>query len=123
MFGASLTLRGIGILLGLVAFIFGCVALYNGLAAQFGETTAAAVIALVALVVAGALWAIAEVQHRRRRTRTFAMVERILDDSPVAGVAAAALAGAAARFGVEADEVLAWVEALWRSRREHKHEN
>lgn len=105
-------MRLIGVILMAACAIFSIIASYRVLLAYSGETLAPLMMAALSGVLAIAFMAFAHFRASRKRERMKLIMTSLIDHKPLAGLAAAIVAGAAARFGVEPDDLFPIFEAF-----------
>jgi hypothetical protein len=112
MMGRTLSLRLFALVFGLACAIFVIVAGYRGLLAYTDPMMAPIVMAALSAFVAISFVVIAQIRATRRRDKMTAIMSSLIDHKPLAGLAAAVIAGAAARFGIEPDDLFPIFEAF-----------
>jgi hypothetical protein len=112
MIGRTLSLRLFALIFGLACAIFVIIAGYRGLLAFTDPMLAPIAMAGLSAFVAISFIAMAQIRAARRRERFTAIMSSLIDHKPLAGLAAAVVAGAAARFGIEPDDLFPIFEAF-----------
>jgi hypothetical protein len=112
MMGRTLSLRLFALIFGLACAIFVIIAGYRGLLAYTDPMLAPIAMAGISAFVATSFVAMAQIRANRRRARFTAIMSSLIDHKPLAGLAAAVVAGAAARFGIEPDDLFPIFEAF-----------
>jgi hypothetical protein len=112
MTGRTLSLRLFALVFGLACAIFAIVAGYRGLLAYTNPMMAPIVMAALSAFIAISFVVMAQVRASRRRARMTAIMSSLIDHKPLAGLVAAVVAGAAARFGIEPDDLFPIFEAF-----------
>jgi hypothetical protein len=70
------------------------------------------VMATLSALIAISFVIMAQIRATRRRAKMTAIMSSLIDHKPLAGLAAAVVAGAAARFGIEPDDLFPIFEAF-----------
>jgi hypothetical protein len=112
MTGRTLSLRLFALVFGLACAIFVIVAGYRGLLAYTDPMMAPIVMAALSAFAAISFVVMAQIRATRRRAKMTAIMSSLIDHKPLAGLAAAVVAGAAARFGIEPDDLFPIFEAF-----------
>lgn len=112
MTGRTLSLRLFALVFGLACAIFVIVAGYRGLLAYTNPMLAPIAMAGLSAFAAISFIVMAQIRASRRRARFTAIMSSLIDHKPLAGLAAAVVAGAAARFGIEPDDLFPIFEAF-----------
>jgi hypothetical protein len=112
MSGRTLTLRLLALVFSLACAIFAVTAGYRALLIRTGPLSAPIVMAAVSAFLAVSLMVMAQIRASRRRAKLTAIMSNLIDHKPLAGLAAAVVAGAAARFGLEPDDLFPIFEAF-----------
>jgi cobalamin synthase len=110
--GRTLSLRLFALVFGLACAIFVIAGSYRALLAATNPTIAPIVMAALSAFGAMSFILMAQVQASRRRARMTALMSGLIDHKPLAGLAAAVVAGAASRFGIEPDELFPIFESF-----------
>jgi hypothetical protein len=108
----TLSLRLFALAFGLACSVFVIIAGYRGLLAYTNPMLAPIAMAALSAFAAISLVALAQIRAMRRRQRFTAIMSSLIDHKPLAGLAAAVVAGAAARFGIEPDDLFPIFEAF-----------
>ena len=119
MTGRTLSLRLFALVFGLACAIFAITALYRGLLAYTDPMAAPIVMAVLSAVVAIIFVLMAQVRASRRRKKMKAVMSSLIDHQPLAGLAAAVVAGAAARFGIEPEDLFPIFESFTKPPKSH----
>lgn len=112
MTGRTLSLRLFALVFGLACAIFVIVAGYRGLLAYTDPMMAPIVMAALSAFAAISFVVMAQIRATRRRAKMTAIMSSLIDHKPLAGLVAAVVAGAAARFGIEPDDLFPIFEAF-----------
>lgn len=112
MTGRTLSLRLFALVFGLAGAIFVIIAGYRGLLAYTDPMLAPIAMASLSAFAAISFVVMAQIRATRRRARFTAIMSSLIDHKPLAGLAAAVVAGAAARFGIEPDDLFPIFEAF-----------
>jgi hypothetical protein len=112
MTGRTLSLRLFALTFGLACAIFVIIAGYRGLLAYTDPMLAPIAMAGLSAFVAISFIVMAQMRATRRRERFTAIMSSLIDHKPLAGLAAAVVAGAAARFGIEPDDLFPIFDAF-----------
>jgi cobalamin synthase len=112
MTGKTLSLRMFALVFGIACAIFAVTAGYRGLLAHTNPITAPVTMAIISAFAAISFIVMAQIRAARRRARMKALMSTLIDHKPLAGLAAAVVAGAAARFGIEPDDLFPIFEAF-----------
>ena len=112
MTGRTLSLRAFALVFGLACAIFAVIAGYRGLLAYTNPMLAPIVMAALSAFAAVSFAVMAQIRAARKSARMTAIMSSLIDHKPLAGLAAAVVAGAAARFGVEPDDLFPIFEAF-----------
>jgi hypothetical protein len=112
MTGRTISLRLFALVFGLACAIFVIIAGYRGLLAYTDPMLAPIAMAGLSAFAAISFVAMAQIRASRRRERFTAIMSSLIDHKPLAGLAAAVVAGAAARFGIEPDDLFPIFDAF-----------
>jgi hypothetical protein len=112
MTGKTLSLRLLALTFGIAGAIFAVTAAYRGLLVHTNPIVAPVTMAIISALMAITFVIIAQIRAERRRAKMRVMMSNLIDHKPLAGLAAAVVAGAAARFGIEPDDLFPIFEAF-----------
>ena len=112
MTGKTLSLRVFALIFGLACAIFAIISGYRGLLAYTNDVAAPITMAAICAFAAVSFVVMAQVRAARRRAKMAMIMSNLIDHKPLAGLAAAVVAGAAARFGIEPDDLFPIFEAF-----------
>jgi hypothetical protein len=112
MIAQTVTMRLLAVVLWLACAVFASIGGYRLLQSQTGPITAPMMMAGLTAALAIALLVIVRIRTSQRRARLNLMMSALIDHKPVAGLAAAVVAGAAARFGLEPEDLFPVFEAF-----------
>jgi hypothetical protein len=112
MTGGTLSLRLFALVFGLAFAIFAITGGYRALLAATDPTIAPIVMAALSAFCAMSFILMAQVRASRKRAKFTAIMSGLIDHKPLAGLAAAVVAGAASRFGLEPDDLFPIFESF-----------
>ena len=112
MTGKTLSLRLFALIFGLACAIFAIISGYRSLLAYTNDVAAPITMAAICAFAAISFVIMAQVRATRRRAKMTLIMSNLIDHKPLAGLAAAVVAGAAARFGIEPDDLFPIFEAF-----------
>ena len=119
MTGRTLSLRLFALVFGLACAIFAIIAGYRGLLAYTNPMAAPIAMAAISAFAAISFIVMAQVRATRKRAKMTLLMSNLIDHKPLAGLAAAVVAGAAARFGIEPDDLFPIFEAFSKPPQDH----
>ncbi|WP_085340637.1 hypothetical protein [Aquidulcibacter paucihalophilus] len=112
MIGRALSLRVFAVIFALACAIFLIVAGYRALFVFAGPLLAPVIMAAACGLATLSLLGLTQLRASRRKMRLQAVVASLIDHKPMAALAAALVAGAAARFGIEPEDLFPIFEAF-----------
>jgi membrane-associated protease RseP (regulator of RpoE activity) len=112
MIGRAISLRVFAVIFALACAVFLIIAGYRALLVYAGPLLAPVVMAVGCGLVALSLLGLTHLRASRRKARLQAVVASLIDHKPMAALAAAVVAGAAARFGIEPEDLFPIFEAF-----------
>lgn len=112
MIGRALSMRLFAVLFALACAVFVLIAGYRALLVYAGPLVAPAAMAGICAFMALSLVGFMQLRASRRKARLQAVVANLIDHKPIAALAGALVAGAAARFGIEPEDLFPIFEAF-----------
>jgi len=112
MIGRAISLRLFALIFALACAIFVIISGYQALLAYSGPLMAPMAMAALSAFAALGLLGLTHFSATRRSARLRASIANLIDHKPVAALAAALVAGAAARFGIEPEDLFPIFEAF-----------
>ena len=112
MIGRAISLRVFAVIFALACAIFLIIAGYRALLVYAGPLLAPVAMAACCGIAALSLLGLTQLRASRRKVRLQAVVANLIDHKPMAALAAAVVAGAAARFGIEPEDLFPIFEAF-----------
>ncbi len=112
MIGRAISMRLFAVIFALACAIFVLIAGYRALLVYAGPLVAPAAMAGICALTALSLVGLNQLRASRRKARLQAVVANLIDHKPMAALAAALVAGAAARFGIEPEDLFPIFEAF-----------
>ena len=112
MIGRAISLRVFAVIFALACAIFLIIAGYRALLVYAGPLLAPVAMAACCGIAALSLLGLTQLRASRRKVRLQAVVANLIDHKPMAALAAALVAGAAARFGIEPEDLFPIFEAF-----------
>lgn len=112
MIGRAISLRLFALIFALACAIFVIISGYQALLAYSGPLVAPMAMAALSAFAALSLLGLTHISANRRSARLRASIAKLIDHKPVAALAAALVAGAAARFGIEPEDLFPIFEAF-----------
>lgn len=112
MIGRAISLRVFAAIFALACAIFLMIAGYRALLVYAGPLLGPVAMAAFCGIAALSLLGLTQLRASRRKARLQAVVANLIDHKPMAALAAALVAGAAARFGIEPEDLFPIFEAF-----------
>ncbi len=112
MIGRAISLRVFAAIFALACAIFLIIAGYRALLVYAGPLLGPVAMAAFCGIAAFSLLGLTQLRASRRKARLQAVVASLIDHKPMAALAAALVAGAAARFGIEPEDLFPIFEAF-----------
>jgi NAD/NADP transhydrogenase beta subunit len=117
MTGRTFLLRFFALIFAIACVSFAIVSLYGLLSDATSSRQAPLYMAGITAAITVLLLGLAHLRATRRRAKLNAIMVDLIDHKPMAGLAAAMVAGAAARFGIDPEDLFPVFEAFSEERK------